>query len=788
MAAGRFGAAANSALEEAGSGAFLGQAISRYDVDELDELGKQPRREKFVEVRRPDGTVAKSRGERTFYGAFTGGFSAGYWGTVGSKEGFQPASFVSSRSKRDDAEAVRRIEDIMDDEDLQDHRASHRTIEARPEYASGAAVGSTRARQTQRTGVASSTAAALPSNLREEIFGAEEATLGARLLDAAAPQRSRPQQQPQLALESAAAAASPAALALASSADALASAGAPLALTQAPAKPKRVYGAARPPGLETGSATASAGDVMERSFSSAAASAAAVPHAIGSALLQASSPAFAGSSTGARRLEAELQRLWKSKVDLHGVGYGLGGSASASSSLLSRGGSQGTGGARRLYLSSAKSRLLDAASRGLGYGDFGTGVLDMDEHNDWEDVYDCTDKRAHYDLVLIDDEEEESGPAPRRLEDADASTRPSRGNFELPGFAVAERTDEDASAAAAAFGDWLAPPAPRSFRGVHAPSGRAAAEAREGSAEHRALLAFLAKHSDRRLLDPASRSELLGDPSGRGASSSTASAGAAGPSAGRGAEATPNLTPEQAASGPLWRGPTDAQKDQVLRALGCKFVIGRTQDMDGKKAVHEPFALDPAKQRRYAHFCLALEGKASAQEALREGAALNAQEREAELLEFGRVYRTFRQANPDADLRQVVDAADEISAAPVLRRTVQVWKPTKLLCKRWGVPMPDLPADAELPAAKRQREYEERVRKGISKATGRGGFDVPPEASIAPAAGSPAGTTSAGTAAAAGAPTVAPAGIAGAVPPGDPPRPPKSLFTSIFGDDEDDDD
>ena len=39
-------------------------------------------------------------GNTRWQGAFTGGFSAGYRNTCGSKEGWQPAQFVSSVSKR----------------------------------------------------------------------------------------------------------------------------------------------------------------------------------------------------------------------------------------------------------------------------------------------------------------------------------------------------------------------------------------------------------------------------------------------------------------------------------------------------------------------------------------------------------------------------------------------------------------------------------------------------------------------------------------------------------------
>lgn len=44
--------------------------------------------------------VTDEEGRRRFHGAFTGGFSAGYYNTAGSKEGWAPQSFVSSRKSR----------------------------------------------------------------------------------------------------------------------------------------------------------------------------------------------------------------------------------------------------------------------------------------------------------------------------------------------------------------------------------------------------------------------------------------------------------------------------------------------------------------------------------------------------------------------------------------------------------------------------------------------------------------------------------------------------------------
>lgn len=59
--------------------------------------------------------VLDKQGRRRFHGAFTGGFSAGYYNTVGTKEGWSPASFSSSRSSKV-ASKRQRPEDFMDDE------------------------------------------------------------------------------------------------------------------------------------------------------------------------------------------------------------------------------------------------------------------------------------------------------------------------------------------------------------------------------------------------------------------------------------------------------------------------------------------------------------------------------------------------------------------------------------------------------------------------------------------------------------------------------------------------
>ncbi|KAI8078909.1 uncharacterized protein BX664DRAFT_343048 [Halteromyces radiatus] len=67
------------------------------------------------------------QGRRRFHGAFTGGFSAGYYNTVGSKEGWTPSQFVSSRTSRREQQ-TQRVEDYMDEEDLQELATSKRLV------------------------------------------------------------------------------------------------------------------------------------------------------------------------------------------------------------------------------------------------------------------------------------------------------------------------------------------------------------------------------------------------------------------------------------------------------------------------------------------------------------------------------------------------------------------------------------------------------------------------------------------------------------------------------------
>ncbi|KAL8363386.1 hypothetical protein RB601_009247 [Gaeumannomyces tritici] len=112
--------------------------------------------------------VRDERGRKRLHGAFTGGFSAGYFNTVGSKEGWTPATFVSSRTNRrkDDPKAAQqRPEDFMDDEDFADAEES-RKLQTAPDFA---AFGSTEHEVGRSSGLA-------------DLFRIEGETMGTKLL------------------------------------------------------------------------------------------------------------------------------------------------------------------------------------------------------------------------------------------------------------------------------------------------------------------------------------------------------------------------------------------------------------------------------------------------------------------------------------------------------------------------------------------------------------------------------------------------------------------------------
>ncbi|PWN23643.1 hypothetical protein BCV69DRAFT_279575 [Microstroma glucosiphilum] len=126
---------------------------SRLARDELDTAQTSSVTENFVLIGTPlpaldkrdpnegkpvwEQEVRDEQGRRRFHGAFTGGWSAGYYNTVGSKEGWTPSTFVSSRSGKPEDKIRSRPEDFMDEEDLADTEAD-RKISQRDGYSSQA--------------------------------------------------------------------------------------------------------------------------------------------------------------------------------------------------------------------------------------------------------------------------------------------------------------------------------------------------------------------------------------------------------------------------------------------------------------------------------------------------------------------------------------------------------------------------------------------------------------------------------------------------------------------------
>lgn len=118
-------------------------------------------------ARAREGHVLDEQGRRRFHGAMTGGFSAGYFNTVGSAEGWAPSTFVSSRGSR----APVRSQTVRDFCDAEDEEILGGTIIATAGFggASGGAGG----------GVAGAIPGPLPAELR-----VAAPTLGEGLLSA----------------------------------------------------------------------------------------------------------------------------------------------------------------------------------------------------------------------------------------------------------------------------------------------------------------------------------------------------------------------------------------------------------------------------------------------------------------------------------------------------------------------------------------------------------------------------------------------------------------------------
>ncbi|XP_039619545.1 G patch domain-containing protein 1 isoform X1 [Polypterus senegalus] len=123
-------------------------------------------------------TVKDDRGRiKRFHGAFTGGFSAGYFNTVGSKEGWAPSQFISSRQQKAEKQ-VFQPEDFMDEEDLAEHGIAPREIMTTDDFAS-----LTKNQIRSKAQALSVLAAPIPgATVLEDLIAASRISIGVKLL------------------------------------------------------------------------------------------------------------------------------------------------------------------------------------------------------------------------------------------------------------------------------------------------------------------------------------------------------------------------------------------------------------------------------------------------------------------------------------------------------------------------------------------------------------------------------------------------------------------------------
>ncbi|NWT39056.1 GPTC1 protein, partial [Chroicocephalus maculipennis] len=142
----------------------------------LQPLQEGERLKKPVPLQEQTVKDAKGRYQR-FHGAFTGGFSAGYFNTVGTKEGWTPSAFVSSRQKRADR-TVLGPEDFMDEEDLSEFGIAPKDITTTDDFASKA-----KDRIKEKARQIAGVVAAIPGTTAfDDLIGPSKITVGVELL------------------------------------------------------------------------------------------------------------------------------------------------------------------------------------------------------------------------------------------------------------------------------------------------------------------------------------------------------------------------------------------------------------------------------------------------------------------------------------------------------------------------------------------------------------------------------------------------------------------------------
>ncbi|XP_061560485.1 G patch domain-containing protein 1 isoform X1 [Phycodurus eques] len=121
-------------------------------------------------------TVRDEKGRyQRFHGAFTGGFSAGYFNTVGSKEGWTPSTFVSSRQQKAEKHQAT-PQDFMDDEDMGEHGIAPAHITTTQPFAAPAT------RRDKAKTVNAQTTLIPGDNILEELVAPARSCIGVDLL------------------------------------------------------------------------------------------------------------------------------------------------------------------------------------------------------------------------------------------------------------------------------------------------------------------------------------------------------------------------------------------------------------------------------------------------------------------------------------------------------------------------------------------------------------------------------------------------------------------------------
>ncbi|NXA92021.1 GPTC1 protein, partial [Melanocharis versteri] len=142
----------------------------------LQPLQEGERIKKLVPLQEQTVKDAKGRYQR-FHGAFTGGFSAGYFNTVGTKEGWTPSAFVSSRQKRA-GRAILGPEDFMDEEDLSEFGIAPKDITTTDDFASKA-----KDRIKEKARQIAGVVAPIPGTTAfDDLIGPSKITVGVELL------------------------------------------------------------------------------------------------------------------------------------------------------------------------------------------------------------------------------------------------------------------------------------------------------------------------------------------------------------------------------------------------------------------------------------------------------------------------------------------------------------------------------------------------------------------------------------------------------------------------------